>query len=120
MKVYELAKKHSITTKDLIKALEDLGVQVDNHLSKLASREVTLFEESLQQKKQKQKRKPTKAQQETKKEPAETPAPSSDVVIVHRTKVQHKTAPQESDTGAEDDAAKAIADALDVSVGDLA
>ena len=47
VRVYELAKRHGLSSKELIKALEELGVPVKNHMSSLDPETIMLVESEL-------------------------------------------------------------------------
>lgn len=47
VRVYELAKRHGLSSKELIKALEDFGVPVKNHMSTLDPETIMLVESEL-------------------------------------------------------------------------
>ncbi|MDE0481412.1 MAG: translation initiation factor IF-2 [Candidatus Poribacteria bacterium] len=47
VRVYELAKRHGLSSKELIEALEDLGVPVKNHMSTLDPETIMLVESEL-------------------------------------------------------------------------
>ncbi len=47
VRVYELAKRHGLSSKELIKALEELGVPVKNHMSTLDPETIILVESEL-------------------------------------------------------------------------
>ncbi len=47
VRVYELAKRHGLSSKELIKALQDLGVPVKNHMSSLDPETIMLVESEL-------------------------------------------------------------------------
>ncbi|MDE0087040.1 MAG: translation initiation factor IF-2 [Candidatus Poribacteria bacterium] len=47
VRVYELAKRHGLSSKELIKALEELGVPVKNHMSTLDPETIMLVESEL-------------------------------------------------------------------------
>ena len=47
VRVYELAKRHGLTSKELIKVLKDLGVSIKNHMSTLDPETIMLIESEL-------------------------------------------------------------------------
>ena len=47
VRVYELAKRHGLSSRELIKALQDLGVPVKNHMSSLDPETIMLVESEL-------------------------------------------------------------------------
>ena len=44
IRVYELAKQYDVTSKDMIKLLEDLGFSVETHMSTLSDKEIEAVE----------------------------------------------------------------------------
>jgi translation initiation factor IF-2 len=50
MRVYELAKQHNLTSKDIMKVLEELGIPVETHMSALSEDEVIAIEKKLKSK----------------------------------------------------------------------
>lgn len=50
MRVYELAKQHNLTSKDMMKLLEELGFPVETHMSTLSEREIVAVEKNIKNK----------------------------------------------------------------------
>lgn len=50
MRVYELAKQHNLTSKDMMKLLEELGFPVETHMSTLSVDAVALVEKTIKNK----------------------------------------------------------------------
>ena len=45
VRVYELAQKHGLENKDLIARLEEMGIEVKNHMSSLDEEDVARYED---------------------------------------------------------------------------
>ncbi|MFN4227341.1 MAG: translation initiation factor IF-2 [Candidatus Ratteibacteria bacterium] len=54
MRIYELAKKHNIQTKDLLKILEEIGIKGKQILSQITESEINKFEEYIKKEREKE------------------------------------------------------------------